>query len=85
VRELKSGLSRYLRHVRNGARVTVTERGKAIATIGPVDGQADAEWAHRMVVSGKAQWSGGKPAGARHPGSAVRGRSVSAAVVEDRR
>ena len=30
VRELKSELSRYLRRVRAGARLTVTERGKAI-------------------------------------------------------
>jgi prevent-host-death family protein len=85
VRELKSGLSRYLKRVRAGARVTVTERGRAIATIGPVDPPADVEWAHALVASGQARWSGGKPAGSRHPAPTVAGRLVSAAVLEDRR
>ena len=85
IRELKSGLSRYLKRVRSGARVTVTERGRAIATIVPVDVPADVEWAHRLVVSGRARWSGGKPAGSSRPAPTVTGRSVSAAVLEDRR
>lgn len=85
VRELKSGLSRYLKRVRAGARLTVTERGRAIATLGPVDLPDDAAWAQELIVSGKARWSGGKPAGAARPGPAVAGRSVSEAVVEDRR
>lgn len=84
VRELKSRLSRYLKRVRSGARVTVTERGRAIATLGPVDVPADTEWA-AMVVSGHARWSGGKPSGSRHPAPTVAGRSVSEAVLEDRR
>ena len=85
VRELKSGLSRYLKRVRSGVRVTVTERGRAIATIGPVDLPPDVEWAHALVVSGRARWSGGKPAGSRHPVPVVDACSVSAAVLEDRR
>ena len=85
VRELKSRLSRYLKRVRAGGRVTVTERGRAIAMIGPVDVPADVEWAHRLVVSGRARWSGGKPAGSRHPARTVAGGSVSEAVLEDRR
>jgi prevent-host-death family protein len=85
VRELKSRLSSYLKLVRAGARVTVTERGRAIATISPVDLPAEVQWAHALVVAGRARWSGGKPAGSRHPGPTVTGRSVSAAVLEDRR
>jgi prevent-host-death family protein len=85
IRELKSGLSRYLRRVRSGARVTVTERGRAIATIGPVDSPVDVEWAHALVASGLARWSGGKPTGSRPLAPTVAGRSVSAAVLEDRR
>ena len=85
VRALKSGLSRYLKRVRSGVRVTVTERGRAIATIGPVDLPADVEWAQALVMSGRARWSGGKPSGSRHPAPTVVGRSVSAAVLEDRR
>jgi prevent-host-death family protein len=37
VRELKTHLSRHLRRVRSGARLIVTERGRAIATIDPVE------------------------------------------------
>lgn len=85
VRELKSGLSRYLKRVRSGVRVTVTERGRAIATITPVDRRPDVEWAHALVVSGRARWSGGKPTGSSLPAAVVNGRSVSAAVLEDRR
>ena len=85
VRELKSGLSRYLKRVRAGARVTVTDRGRAIATIAPVSLPADLKWADALVIAGRAQWAGGKPAGARRPEPAVSGRSVSAAVIEDRR
>ena len=85
VRELKSGLSRYLKRVRSGASLTVTERGRAIATLGPVDLPEDVAWAHALIASGKARWSGGKPAGAAHPAPAVAGRSVSEAVLEDRR
>jgi len=85
VRELKSGLSRYLKRVRSGARVTVTDRGRAIATIAPVILPADLKWADALVIAGRAQWAGGKPAGARRPEPTVSGRSVSAAVLEDRR
>ncbi len=62
---VKSGLSRYLKRVRSGVRVIVTERGRAIATIGPVDLPADVEWAQALVMSGRARWSGGKPTGSR--------------------
>ena len=86
IRELKSGLSRYLKRVRAGGRVTVTERGRAIATISPVDLSGDLKCAHALVGGGRAQWAGGKPRGVSHdarPASSAR-RSVSAAVLEDR-
>jgi len=84
IRDLKAHLSRHLKRVRSGTRLLVTERGRSIATIAPVDEAADLNWAHRLVTSGRAHWSGGKPAG--HSSSArLDGRhSVSAAVIEDR-
>jgi prevent-host-death family protein len=85
VRELKSRLSGYLKRVRSGARLTVTERGRAIATIGPAEVPADVQWAHALVASGRARWAGGKPAGAKPSAPAVGDGSVSAAVLEDRR
>jgi prevent-host-death family protein len=84
IRELKAHLSRHLKRVRSGARLTVTERGRSIATISPVDAPVDVDWAHRLVADGRAQWSGGKPVGNRQPVRIGGGRTVSDAVLEDR-
>jgi len=85
IRELKAHLSRHLKRVRSGTRLLVTERGRAIATIDPVDAPAPVEWAHALVATGRARWSGGKPEGCRQPVGITDGRTVSAAVLEDRR
>ena len=84
IRELKSHLSRHLKRARSGARLTVTDRGRAIATISPVDTPADVAWAHRLVLEGRAHWSGGKPAGSARPVRVAGGRTVSEAVLQDR-
>ena len=84
IRELKANLSRHLKRVRAGARLTITERGRSIATINPVDAPADVGWAHELVADGKAQWSGGKPSGSPRPVSMVRGGTLSSAVLEGR-
>jgi prevent-host-death family protein len=84
IRELKAHLSRHLKRVRSGARLTVTERGRSIATISPVDTPADVGWAHRLVAEGRAHWSGGKPVGSPQPARLTGKRTVSDAVLEDR-
>jgi len=85
IRELKAHLSRHLRRVRSGSRLVITERGQAIATIQPIEPPADVEWAHAMVAAGRARWAGGKPSGLR-PGVRIKGKkTVSDAVIEDRR
>jgi antitoxin (DNA-binding transcriptional repressor) of toxin-antitoxin stability system len=81
IRELKAHLSRYLKRVRSGARLIVTERGRSI---GPVDAPADLTWARRLVAEGRAHWSGGKPAGSARPVRITAGRTVSDVVIEDR-
>jgi prevent-host-death family protein len=85
IRELKAHLSRHLKRVRSGARLMVTERGRSIATISPVETPADVAWAHRLVAEGRAHWSGGKPVGSPRLVTVARGRTVSGAVLEDRR
>lgn len=85
IRELKAHLSRHLRRVRSGTRIVVTERGRPIATISPVETPADIAWADRLVAEGRAHWSGGKPAGSTRPIPVAQGRTVSGAVLEDRR
>jgi prevent-host-death family protein len=85
IRELKAHLSRYLRRVRAGARLLVTERGRTIAVINPVEAPADVQWAHQLVAEGRARWGGGKPTGARNPVKLKGKRSASSVVLEDRR
>jgi prevent-host-death family protein len=54
VRELKANLSRYLKRVRAGTRLVVTERGRAIASIQSIDARSDVDWARAMVAAGRA-------------------------------
>lgn len=59
VRELHDQLSRYVKHVADGAEVVVTSRGRRIARLTPI-GVADplAELrARRLVSEPAAQWS----------------------------
>jgi len=84
VRELKAQLSQCLRRVQAGERLTVTDRGRAIAELVPVSTPASLDWMHAMVAAGRASWKGGKPVGlARRIKS--RGKPASQMVIEDRR
>lgn len=88
IRELKTHLSRHLKRVRAGARIHVTERGRTIATLSPVDTPdtgVEVEWVQGMIQTGRAQWSGGKPRGSGRPRQSASGPTVAEAVLEDRR
>ena len=84
IRELKTHLSRHLKRVRSGARLIVTEHGRSIATISPVETN-DNGWVEQLIAEGGAQWSGGKPGGARNPVPLLGRRSAASVVIEDRR
>jgi prevent-host-death family protein len=84
IRELKTHLSHYLKRVQTGKRLLVTERGRSIATISPVDMPVDVDWAHQLVADGCAHWNGGKPTGAKRP-PRLTAKTASAIVLEDRR
>lgn len=84
IRDLKAQLSRYLKRVRSGARLAVTERGRTIAVISPVESQPNVDWAHQLVAEGRAQWSGGKPAGSAGAPK-LTGQTAASVVLEDRR
>ena len=83
VRELKNRLSEYLRKVKAGERVVITERGRAVAMISAAETPLD-EGIEAMVRERTARWAGGKPRGARRP-PRIKGPSVAKAVIEDRR
>ncbi len=84
IRALKANLSRELKRVRTGKRLLVTERGRAVAVLSPVDEAPDLAWAHQLVAEGLASWSGGKPKGAARPVRLKGHKTASDAVLEDR-
>ena len=85
VRELKANLSSYLRRVRSGATLSITDRGTVVATIQPAEHRSDTDWVRRMVAEGKASWNGGKPIGLAKPvWLRGKGKTGSEMIIEDR-
>jgi len=82
-RELKSKLSEYMRRVKAGETIIVTERGKTIGQITPVKPTIQAKLM-AMVDAGLAEWNGKKV----RPGKPVSinrsKKQVSDLVAEDR-
>jgi prevent-host-death family protein len=60
VRELKSQLSEYLRRVKAGETVIITERGRAIGRIVP-EPETLEEKMQRLIDAGLAEWTGERP------------------------
>ena len=85
IRELKTHLSHHLKRVRSGVHLLVTQHGRSVATISPVEASADLAWASQLVAEGGAHWGGGKPTGAKNPVTLSGKRSASSVVLEDRR
>jgi len=84
VRELKENLSRYLRDVKSGERIVVTERKKRVALLVPVANGEEDDRILDLIRSGVADWAGGKPGGVR-PGVRAGGKRVSQTVLDERR
>ena len=84
IRELKRDLSKYLRSVKAGNKVIITDRNREIAVIVPFKKADDQGKILQLIREGVADWSGEKPRGM---SARIRskGKSVSEAVVEDRR
>lgn len=83
IRELKRGISGYLRDVRAGEKVLITDRKKRLAIITSVESGQENDCLRSLVEKGVVYWTEGRPAKA-----VLRVRSrrnVSDAVLEDRR
>ena len=86
VRELKNSLSAYLRRVKKGETVVVTERGKAVAILkrepsDPLQRRLEALQEKGLIRLGE----GGKLRGLGMKRKKVKGSPLSDAVLEDRR
>ena len=84
IRELKNRLSEYVDRAKNGAEVTITDRGRPVAQLRPADRGPTAQIVARWVADGVVSWQGGKPRGRERP-PRVRGGRAAAAVLENRR
>jgi len=84
VRDLRDNLSEYLRRVKQGELLVITDRGEPIGELAPASPGRSVARARALVQRGIANWTGGKPRGlVRAP--RPKGGLVSAAVIEDRR
>lgn len=79
VRELKAKLSAYLERAAAGEVITVTDRGRPVATLGPLMGDVDLTAAVAAKWVTPAARNGLKPV-RRHPSN----RTVQQALTEDR-
>ncbi len=80
IRELRDGLSRYLAEVRAGLTLTVTDHGRPVARIVPVDGSSPLE---RLIAEGLVQPARRRERSAPQPVEAS--GTVSDLVAEQRR
>ena len=84
VRELKARLSEYLRQVKQGRTIVITERGKPVGRLVPT-GQSLEQRLQAMIDAGLAEWNG-KPLPPMKPLAKLKGgRSIADLIIEDRR
>ncbi len=90
VAELKAHLSRFLRVARSGEEVLITERGRPVARLVPIDECAAERPAHLMEMERRGEvriGSGAAPTGADLPPlpAPTEGMTALEALVEERR
>jgi prevent-host-death family protein len=84
VRELKARLSEYLRQVKKGKSVVITEHGKPVGRLVPAGESLDQRM-KAMIDAGLAEWNG-KPLPPAKPVARLRGgKSIADMIIEDRR
>ena len=80
IRELKNNLSYYLRGVKKGKPVTITERGQSVAVLMQAGTSTNASLSHKGIGT----WKGGKPRGGSRS-AVIKGKPVLQIVVDERR
>ncbi len=84
IREVKKSLSYYIRKVKEGETITITERGIPVARLSPVNVRVPEEVLN-MVDEGLASWQGNRPGQSKPVGKNAKGKELSDMVSEDRR
>lgn len=84
VRTVKDHLSEYLRRVRQGERVVITDRRRPVTALVELEEQEASEVAWSLVRQGVGNWGGGKPRGLADA-PRVPSRRAQEIVIEDRR
>ena len=82
IRELKNGLSRFLKQVQRGETVVVTDRGRPVARI--VAAGIPPEMG-RLLAEGRATWEGGRFRVPAHVAQLRVGPPLSESIAHDRR
>jgi len=84
VRELKARLSEYLRQVKQGHTLVITDHGKPVGRLVPA-GQSLDQRLQAMIDAGLAEWNG-KPLPPAKPVAKLKGgKSIADMIIEDRR
>ncbi len=84
IRELKNNLSKYLKCVKRGESLIITERHHSIALLEPIKSTSLKE-VYAMIEKGIASWKGGKPCGSSYPIKIKGKKTIADRVSEDRR
>lgn len=85
IRELKIHLSRYLRKVKSGESLAITDHGHPVAVLSPSPkgDREEALWA--LVRKGVIRWSGERPNFKNRKLVKMKGKPLSQTVIEMRR
>lgn len=85
IREFRSRLGHYVKLLRRGQRLTLTDRGQVLARVTPQGSKQPSQDPDvEALIKAGYQWSGKKPVFPR-PGIKIKGGPMSDTVLEDRR
>ena len=84
VRELKTQLSKYLRQVKAGHTIVITEHGRTVGRIVPTETSLDEKLA-ALQQAGLIRWNGHKLKPMQPIATLPEGCSLSDLIIEDRR
>ncbi len=83
IRDLKARLSHYVRQVKSGETVIITERGKPVGRIVPIEKSLD-EKMQELVDSGFMTWSGKKIKSSKPVARTKGDKTAAQLLLEDR-